>query len=147
MCKIRSNSRYTLFTPPGKPHGVCNSPLGEPLALPGDPERLDRVRQQKQNLPHKPSALNYGRSEMINCYNLITRNGIASMMLFLCAKEGRGRYIVLSVVYFMTWPNKRNMRGENKAICMWIVYPWASKFHWSVQFPTWEDMSKATVPF
>jgi len=40
------------------------------------------------------------------------------MMLFLTAKDGRGRYMVLSVVYFMTWPNKRNMRGENKAICM-----------------------------
>jgi hypothetical protein len=84
---------------------------------------------------------------MINLYNLITRNGIASMMLFLTAKDGRGRYMVLSVAYFMTWPNKRNMRGENKAICMWIVYPWASKFHRSVQFPTQEDMSKATVPF
>jgi len=56
-------------------------------------------------------------------------------------------YLMLSVVYFMTWPNKRNPRRENKAICMWVVYPWASVFHRSVQFPTWEDMSKATVPF
>ena len=56
-------------------------------------------------------------------------------------------YLMLSVVYFMTWPNRRNMRGENKVICMWIVYPRASKFHRSVQFPTREDMSKATVPF
>jgi len=69
------------------------------------------------------------------------------MMLSLTEKDGRERCMMLSVIYFMTWPNKRNMRGENKAICMSIVYPWASKFHRSVQFPTQEDMSKATVPF
>jgi hypothetical protein len=88
---------------------------------------------------------------MINFHNLITRNGIASMMLSLTAKDGRERYMVHSEkilgIYFMTWPNKRNPRRENKAICMWIVYPWASKFHRSVQFPTREDMSKATAPF
>jgi hypothetical protein len=53
---------------------------------------------------------------MINFHNLITRNGIASMMLFLTAKDGRERYMVHSEkilgIYFMTWPNKRNMRGE-----------------------------------
>jgi len=47
------------------------------------------------------------------------------MMLFLCARDGRERYMVHSEnilgIYFMTWPDKRNMRGENKVICMWIV--------------------------
>ena len=73
------------------------------------------------------------------------------MMLLLSLKDGSGRYMLYSenilVMSFMTWPNKRSPRREDKATCMWIMYPYAAVFHRSMQFPIWEDMSRATVPF